>query len=182
MRTGELYQRYYGIYLATVVDVNDPDRLGRVRIECDQFEDSKDQPLWATIARPSAGGTSVFFSPKVGDQVIIGYVVGDVNEPVVLGYAHALREGQEAPPDVSPVQHAIVTDTFRIDLNEKPGERKLKLTNRSNGDFVEIDAEDRSITVHASTSLNLTAKGLINIKAPLVQINNRVIQPTARPI
>ena len=42
MRTGELYQRYYGVFLGTVLSVDDPDKLGRVRIECDQYEDTSD--------------------------------------------------------------------------------------------------------------------------------------------
>jgi uncharacterized protein involved in type VI secretion and phage assembly len=182
MRTGELYQRYYGIYIARVIGVDDPDNLGRIRIECDQFQDTEDHPVWASVARPAGGDTSVFFTPKVGDQVVIGYVVGDVNEPMVLGYAHSRRLGQTPPPEVSPVQHAIVTDTFRVDLNEKVGERRLRLTNRSNGDFVEIDAEDQSIIVQATNSLTLRSKGLIDIQAPAVQINKRPLQVTKRAI
>jgi hypothetical protein len=64
MRTNELYQRYYGLYLGTVVDVKDPQQIGRIRLQCHQFTDSDDDPLWATVARPGGGATSVFFTPN----------------------------------------------------------------------------------------------------------------------
>src|SRR5262249_34707279 len=110
MRTSELYQRYYGIYCGKVVSVEDPQRLGRIRIECAQFEESEADPLWAVVARPGGGGTSVFFTPDVGDQVIFGFQVGDVNGPVILGYAH--HSGEREPPeevDAATKKHAIVT-------------------------------------------------------------------------
>src|SRR6266849_2615331 len=97
MRTGDLYQRYYGLYLGTVVDVNDPQKLGRVRIKCDQYEDFQDDPTWCSVARPAAGQTSVLFTPKEGDQVVFAFLVGDVNEPIILGYAHQSKRSARSP-------------------------------------------------------------------------------------
>lgn len=189
MRTGELYQRYFGVYVGTVAAVDsegDPDRdpaqLGRVRIECDQFRDEKDNPIWANVVRAGGGETSVFFTPKVGDQVVFAFLAGDVNHPIILGYAHSAQAQQVPPPDVSPEKHAIVTKTFRIDLNEKPGERKLKLTNRESGDFIEFDAEDKSITISAETGIVIRSKGLVDIRGAQVQVQRRGVQVTRRPI
>src|SRR5690606_4125926 len=82
-----LGQRYYGVYLGTVIAVDDEDGLGRVRIENDQYEDTDDDPTWAAVVRPLAGDvTSVYFSPKPGDQVVFTFVAGDVRQPIVLGY------------------------------------------------------------------------------------------------
>jgi phage baseplate assembly protein gpV len=109
MRTGELYQRYYGHYMATVVDVNDPMKLGRVRLQSDQFADTMDQPIWASVSRPSAGNkTGVFFTPKKGDQVVISYVSGDVREPMIVGYSHSSQSAPD-PSLVGPKKHGIVT-------------------------------------------------------------------------
>jgi len=120
MRTSELYQRYYGIYVGKVVSVEDPQRLGRIRIECAQFEESEADPLWAVVARPGGGGTSVFFTPDVGDQVIFGFQVGDVNGPVILGYAH--HSGDHEPPqevDAATKKHAIVTSIGSVVFDEE---------------------------------------------------------------
>lgn len=189
MRTGEHYQRYYGIYVGTVSAVDsegdpkrDPKRLGRIRIECDQFQDQIDNPIWANVVRAGGGETSVFFTPKVGDQVVFSFIAGDVNFPIILGYAHSEDPRQLPPPDVTPEKHAIVTKTFRIDINEKAKERKLRLTNRESGDFIEFDAEDKSITISAETGIMIRAKGVVDIRGAQVQIQRRGVQVTKRTI
>lgn len=121
MRTGDLSQRYNGLYLAEVVDVNDPEKLGRVRVKADQFEDTGDQPTWATVARPSAGDkTGVFFTPKTGDQVIVGYMAGDVREPIILGYGHSTARKPDSDK-VDTEKHGIVTTIGSITFDEKGG-------------------------------------------------------------
>jgi uncharacterized protein involved in type VI secretion and phage assembly len=120
MRTGELYQRYYGHYLATVVDVDDPQKLGRIRVEADQFTDTQDNPLYASISRPAAGDKQgIFFTPKKGDQVVICFIAGDVRQPMVVGYAHST---QKTPASiVSTEQHGIVTTIGSMIFDEKNG-------------------------------------------------------------
>lgn len=121
MRTGDLYQRYHGLYLAEVVDVNDPEKLGRVQVKSDQFGDAGAEAVWAGVARPSAGDkTGLFFTPKQGDQVILGYIVGDVREPLILGYAHSTKN---RPDDkkVDPDKHGIVTKVGSVVFDEKGG-------------------------------------------------------------
>ena len=146
MRTGELYQRYYGLYLGKVVDVKDPQQIGRIRLQCDQFTDSEDDPLWATVARPGGGATSVFFTPNEGDQVIFGFQVGDVNGPVILGYAH--NSGDQKPPDqvsADPKKHGIVTSIGSLIFDEDS--KKIVLTfNGSSGDSV-VTIDDNGITL-----------------------------------
>ena len=152
MRTGELYQRYYGLYLGKVVDVKDPQQIGRIRLQCDQFTDSEDDPLWATVARPGGGATSVFFTPNEGDQVIFGFQVGDVNGPVILGYAH--NSGDQKPPDqvsADSKKHGIVTSIGSVVFDEDA--KKIVVTFGSsspstvtlNGDGITLDTEGKVI-------------------------------------
>jgi Type VI secretion system/phage-baseplate injector OB domain len=119
MRTGELYQRYYGIFIAEVVDVMDPDKLGRIRVKSDQFTDTVDAPTWLSVVRPGAGnGLGVFFTPKVGDQVAVGYLVGDVREPMAFGYVHSMQNAPD-PSLTSPTKHAIVTTIGNVVFDEQ---------------------------------------------------------------
>ena len=191
-----LYNRYNGIFLGTVVAVDsatdaqgnkterDPKQLGRIRLSCAQFSDDASNPIWANVVRPCGGETSVFFTPKVGELVVFAFIAGDVNNPMVLGYAHSIDIDPPipAPPDVNPLRHAIVSKTFRIDMNEQPGQRKLTLTNRESGDFIEFDAEDKSITISAETGIAIRAKGVIDIRGAQVQIQQRAVQVTKRTI
>ena len=132
--------------LGKVVDVKDPQQIGRIRLQCDQFTDSEDDPLWATVARPGGGATSVFFTPNEGDQVIFGFQVGDVNGPVILGYAH--NSGDQKPPDqvsADPKKHGIVTSIGSLIFDEDS--KKIVLTfNGSSGDSV-VTIDDNGITL-----------------------------------
>jgi phage baseplate assembly protein gpV len=125
MRTTDLHQRYHGIYLGTVVAVDDPSGLGRVRVETDQVADTSDAPIWATVARPLAGdGPTIFFTPRRGDQVVVAYMQGDPRQPVVLGYAH--HRGR-APARTGPRTHAIATGAGRITFDEDRREVVIEL-------------------------------------------------------
>jgi uncharacterized protein involved in type VI secretion and phage assembly len=176
MRTGELYQRYYGLYLATVVDVNDPESLGRVRIECDQFEDTTDDPIWCSVARPAGGVTSVFFTPKVKDEVIVGFLVGDVNEPVIVGYAHGGKDRQP-PSQVSPTKHGIVTTVGSVVFDEDA--KKITVTFNA-GPESTITMDSEGIVIKAP-NIKMEAQTLVQIDSPRVRMNGQgvVLQPFA---
>jgi phage baseplate assembly protein gpV len=171
MRTGELYQRYFGNYLATVVDVNDPMKLGRIRVQADMFADTMDQPIWASISRPAAGNKQgVFFTPKTGDQVILGFISGDVREPIVMGYAHSTQN----MPDtglVATQKHGIVTTIGSVIFDEQG--RSITVT---------FAGPIPSTITLTSAGINIQGAGTINIQAPNVVINGRLVAPQSRPI
>jgi phage baseplate assembly protein gpV len=159
MRTGDLYQRYYGVYLAKVVDVDDPEQLGRIRVECDQFEDADDDVIWAGVARPAAGDrTGVFFTPKVGDQVVLGYLVGDVAEPIVLGYAHSGQRPRAEQVDTQ--KHGIVTGIGSIVFDEQG--RKITVT---------FDGPPASSITLDAIGLKIESKGVVEITGTAVVLN-----------
>lgn len=140
-----LSQRYYGVYLASVRDVEDPDGLGRVRLDADQYEDTDEDITWATVTRPLAGAAfSVFFTPKEGDQVVISYLGGDVRQPVVLGYAHST---ERKPTDASATKHVIeIKDVGRIVFEESESDPKIVIEHAGGGSItltankIEVDA------------------------------------------
>ena len=170
MRTGELSQKYFGHYLATVVDVNDPEKLGRIRVQADQFTDSMDQPIWASISRPAAGNQQgVFFTPKSGDQVILGFISGDVREPMVMGYAHSTQNQPAAI--VGTQQHGIVTTIGSVVFDEQS--RSITVT---------FAGPVPSTITLTSAGINIQGGGTINIQAPNVVINGRLVAPQTRPI
>ncbi len=129
--------RYFGVYLGTVLDVDDPDGMGRVRLETDQYSDTDDDPTWAAVARPLAGSVfTVFFTPKVGDQVVFAFLAGDVRQPMVMGYAHASATNK-MPGDgaVSATKHAIVVEGVgSITFDED--ERTIRLEHADGGSIV----------------------------------------------
>lgn len=76
----------------------------------------------------------------------------------------------------------LATETFRVELDESDGARKLKLTNRKTGDHLVFDAEENSVTLEATTSLTLRATGSIALEGTHITIRGRVVRPIADPI
>ena len=96
--------------VGTVVDTNDPQQMGRVRAVCPLFGDSIESPVldipWAIAVTPFGGSNQIgtrgaeldttdgflayglWAVPKVGAQVIVGFLDGNVKQRIWLGCLH----------------------------------------------------------------------------------------------
>ena len=67
------------------------DRLGRVRIRF-HWQDDSNASCWVRVAQRSAGGSmGSQFLPRIGQEVLVQFLEGDIDRPVVVG---ALYNGQ----------------------------------------------------------------------------------------
>lgn len=76
---------YYGKYRAKVVDVNDPQYRGRIRVMCPKVL-GEAKSSWCEPCVPVAydnGGD--FAIPKVGEFVWVEFEEGDPNKPIYTG-------------------------------------------------------------------------------------------------
>ena len=101
---------YFGLHRGVVIDVSDPEKRGRVRVQvpsAGQYDEA-DVPddLWALPSMPgvSAGVSKVlrgFYTPwSVGDQVWVMYEKGSPTAPVVVGgWAHRKVEVNDFSPE-----------------------------------------------------------------------------------
>jgi phage baseplate assembly protein V len=94
-RARTLENRFYGVVIAIVEDNNDPDKRGRVKVSYPWFDEGTISD-WCRVRQFCAGpGYGAFFVPEKGDEVLVAFVHGDMDEPIVLG---GLYNGQDAPP------------------------------------------------------------------------------------
>ena len=73
---------------AKVTDTEDPNHLGRVRVQFDWQAQLDEQMMtpWLRIAQPYAGGGKGFsFIPEIGEEVMIGFEGGNAERPYVNG-------------------------------------------------------------------------------------------------
>jgi uncharacterized protein involved in type VI secretion and phage assembly len=69
-----------------VVDVADPNGLGRVEVELHSHGGDRPLRVWARVATPLAGSDyGAWWIPNVGDEVLLGFVNADAALPVVIG-------------------------------------------------------------------------------------------------
>jgi type VI secretion system (T6SS) baseplate-like injector VgrG len=84
---------HLGVALAVVVDVNDPEDAGRIKVRFPWVRG--DVEAWALVSLPLGGNHTGFWTlPEIGDEVIIGFEHGEVRSPVVLG---SLWNGKDRP-------------------------------------------------------------------------------------
>jgi uncharacterized protein involved in type VI secretion and phage assembly len=70
----------YGVAVGVVDKTDDPKSLGRVRVRIPIIADFV---RWARVVRPAAQAD--FLAPAVGDEVLIAFEGGSLDQPFVLG-------------------------------------------------------------------------------------------------
>lgn len=75
----------HGVMVATVTNNKDPDGLNRVKLKFPLRENSHETD-WAPLASLMSGsGKGTMFVPEVGDEVLVAFHLGNLNQPFVIG-------------------------------------------------------------------------------------------------
>jgi uncharacterized protein involved in type VI secretion and phage assembly len=89
----------YGLLIGEVVSTNDPENLGRVQVRLPDLAEQS-QTDFVPVATWSAGEQlGSWFVPQVNEHVVVAFIRGDVNRPVVLGSLWSIKR---TPPDQDP--------------------------------------------------------------------------------
>jgi uncharacterized protein involved in type VI secretion and phage assembly len=81
----EKENRFFGVVVGIVTNVDDPDDLGRVKVKFPWLADDQES-YWARISNLLAGnGYGSWFLPAVGTEVLVAFEHGDIRFPYVLG-------------------------------------------------------------------------------------------------
>jgi uncharacterized protein involved in type VI secretion and phage assembly len=184
---GQNDTRLLGMYVGYVVDRKDPEQLGRVRVCVPGLIDPSSGWAWPLGTVGGGSKNRGFFAvPEENAEVALFFNQGDIDQPHYLAAHWGKPDGQSEVPEEaqkdSPDNRVLATETFRIELDETKGARKLKLTNKKTGDYLEFKAEANTVTLQATTSLTIRAVGGITLEATQVNIAGRVVRPVAEAI
>lgn len=73
--------------VAFVAETLDPGNMGRIRVRYPWQDENGDPSPWIRVTLPLATtGGAVNFTPNVGDEVMVGYVHGNIEHPYAMGY------------------------------------------------------------------------------------------------
>lgn len=173
-------KQYPGLYMAKVEQIAEletkdggkPDRRlkrGEIRVSIPSIFGSGE----SVMARPCFP-YGHFFVPEKGDHVWVAFENGNPDVPVWLGIGYP--EGA-APPEVDqslPLKRVIKTSSGHlIMLNDRPDATKLEIQDSEN---------NMNVIELANSRITLESQGTIQIKAPNVIINKRIVAPSDRPI
>jgi uncharacterized protein involved in type VI secretion and phage assembly len=154
-------QRENGVVIGTVSDLQDPEKIGRVRVKLPQY--AEQQTDWARIVAPMAGkDRGFFFQPEVGDEVLVAFENGDPRRAYVLG---ALWSKVDTPPprDGNDAQNNIRLIKSRsghiVRLDDTDGSEKIVIQDKSGANTLTWDAANNKIIIESG-------KGDMDINAP----------------
>ena len=149
-----------GLVTGTVTNVDDPDNLGRIQVEY-PGEPGQSLTAWAPIAAPMAGKErGVFFAPELLDEVIVGFLGGESEQPIVIGYTW---NGVDTPPTNHPRERIIKTKNHVIRfIDATPGE--------DGAGSVSIEDANNNKIVLSNGKITLKAEAVIEIDAPVIRV------------
>ena len=109
------------IQSAVVKDNNDPDKLGRIRVKFFWQEDNMMSPWLRHVNVYSGPERGFYFTPEVGDEVLIGFEGGNAEKPFVMG---SMYHGKNKPKDTWPEKDnsfkgIITKSNLKIEFDDK---------------------------------------------------------------
>lgn len=179
-RFDDLLPGIKGLQIGIVVQLeDDPDGEDRILVKL-PIIDSDAEGVWARLSCLDAGDSrGTFFRPEVDDEVIVGFINGDLLNPVVLGMVHssakptpqAITADNNEKGYISRSEMKIVFDDDKPSLTiETPAGKKIVIDDDDgsmtmedeNGNKIVLNSD--GITIESASDLNLTASGDVNIE------------------
>ena len=177
-----------GGHLARVVDVQDPQGLSRVKVVMLATDPEAEAALWARVAVPFASDNcGAFFIPDVGDEVLVVFVAGASNMPIVVG---SLWNGATKVPEALPGGRVD-----RWTITGRNGTHIAIIEDQPSGGRVEIETPlgskavvtDGSITLSTGTNrIRMDEKGVsietgqkVEVKASQVDVTAGMVSVNA---
>ncbi len=183
--------RYTGLYIGQVVDHEDPEGLGRVRVKIPGLVEPAS--AWAFPLGTVGGGSDrrgFFAVPEKGAEVGVLFHQGDVDHPYYLCGHWGKPDGQTEVPEPArdlskeetPQVRAFETGRFLLAFDDRAGKEALLIKDKRSGDQIEFDGAGMGMTIKATSALLLKADGIISIEGTSVQLNGRLVLPGTKPI
>ncbi len=183
--------RVDGLYLGRVVQLEeDPDENYRVAVAVPGL--NSNSMFWARQATIDAGnGRGYWFRPEVDDEVVVGFVQGEGNNPVVLGSVY----GSSRPPfeewesfdDANSKKGFATKSGALIEWNDTADDKCIIRIKTASDTYITMDDDNEAIEiadVHGNTlvmnsdgvsitsaaDLNLEAQGNVLVKGSAVSV------------
>jgi Rhs element Vgr protein len=175
-----------GLQIGLVTQIEgDPDGDERILVRMPMI-DTEEQGVWARLATFGAGDNRGFiFRPEIGDEVVVGFIHGDPNQPIILGSLNS--SAKPAPITVSDDNHEkglisrgevkiILNDDDPSVLLEMPSGKKVSVNDADgeilledeNGNKVLINSD--GISLESPSDVTLNATGDLNIEATNINL------------
>ena len=169
----------YNLMSALVLDVNDPENLGRVLITLPALPDGPE--IWARVVSPIAGqDRGQCLLPEIEDEVLVAFAQGELSSAYVLG---GLWGKQKPPPEgLGGEENNLKIWKTRsgntMIFDDKDGEEKITIADKEENTIV-IDTGENRITIKSKKKIVIEADGDIAMNGGSIKMKADTIEITA---
>lgn len=141
---------------AQVIDNNDPEGLGRLKVEFYGVSGSATTE-WIRMVQPYTGaGKGFYFIPEIGEEVLVGFEGNNVQNPYVMG---AQYNGQDTSP-YADSQNNIKAIHTRSGLIIKFTEDESIIISDVGGNEIVLNSVSGNIDITSTKTINMNAENI----------------------
>lgn len=152
--------------IATVLDNNDPEQQGRIKVQFRWQCSTNDPTEWLRIVSPSAGSDDqqannrgFIAIPEVNDQVLVAFEEGNIARPVVMGSIYHAGNGDSRAQVNNHLKSITTRSGHVIGFDDSPASQGIIITDRNNN-VIKIDTAGNNIMISAMENMTLVAKNI----------------------
>jgi uncharacterized protein involved in type VI secretion and phage assembly len=164
---------------AVVKKNNDPEKLGRVRVQF-IWQKEQDEELmtpWIRIAQPHGGNNKGFyFIPEIDEEVMVGFENGNAEKPYIIGtlYQKEQKPGENWYDEDNNIKAIRTRNGHTVEINDVEDGGFIKIYDHEDENYIiTLSTDDKlikleskgNIELHAENDIIMEAKNNINIKA-----------------
>lgn len=165
------------VHAATVVNVDDPDKRGRLLFKSDTLMPDQTYPLWAEPLFPYVGkeGAGFFFIPDVGTAIEVEVDPDTSEHPEAFWRAALYSAGDPVPEPFKeeyPKKMGIATPSGSfVMFDESEGTQKIFIYSTKD---LTLECEHGIITIRGTAGIDVTS--------PNINLMGRPLRPVELPI
>ena len=152
-----------GLVIGTVCNVRDPDKLGRVKVVCPTVS-SAVESHWARVLSPAAGARAddaaaahgLYWPYEVGDEVVVGFLGGQMELPIVVGALWSKK--RPAPvPEASLAAHRVLQSArgHVLRFDDSKDAEKIEIIAAGAKDSLALSTADGAVTISAAKCVEI---------------------------
>ncbi|WP_158978756.1 type VI secretion system Vgr family protein [Cellulophaga sp. L1A9] len=143
-----------------VLDNNDPDGLGRIKVQFGWQRRMGTSTPWIKMNTPYGGnGKGFYFIPELDEEVLVGFENNNPEKPYVLsaGFNSSAKSGMaDADNNLKTIR---TRSGHTIELNDTDGEEKINIYDHE-GSIITFDTQAKSLYITATENIEFQAKNI----------------------
>jgi len=157
-----------GVVTAIVVDNNDADKQGRIKV---RFHWQEDSTSWVRYSAPHGGGNrGMIFLPEIGDEVVVAFEHGDPERPIIIGSLWNNRDlaprtpyRQQSDIDQNEVKQIITKSGNTISIIDTPNKEVIELATPGNRCWIQLSNDKSAPDPKSTPGVDITTSNVPRI-------------------